>query len=303
MSSSLPPLLVIGVGRLGATLLRDLARAGVPVQGWARPSARRDQVQAWLQAQELGRCGLLPDLPRDVAVLVLAVPDQQIAPVSAALRQLGVHAEVLLHCAGALPIDPLRPAGAQACGSCHPLAAVADPLLASLRPSPLKGALFAVDGDPEAAALARKIAQALGGFAVPVTAAQRAAYHAAAALIANDWVALADAALRTALSAGLPGPELRRGLLHLAETALGALQNLPSDQELLRGLTGAVARGDGATLARHLAVLADPQVRDLHRQASAVLVDQCSAQGLLTSDAAAGLRAVLKDEEIAKQVS
>lgn len=297
MSSSLPPLLVIGVGRLGATLLRDLAQAGASVQGWARPSARRDQVQAWLRAQELGGYGLLAAMPRDVAAVVLAVPDQQIAPVSETLRQLGVRAEVLLHCAGALPVDPLRAAGAGACGSCHPLAAVADPLLASMRPSPLKGALFAVDGDPQAAELARRMAEVLGGFAVHVAAEQRAAYHAAAALIANDWVALADAALRTAISAGLPRTELRLGLLHLAETALGALQSLPSDQELLRGLTGAVARGDGATLARHLAILADPQLRDLHRQASAVLVDQCSAQGLLTSEVAAGLRAILSSEE------
>lgn len=303
MSSSLPPLLVIGVGRLGATLLRDLARAGVRVQGWARPSARRDQVQAWMKAQEMGDCELLADVPRHVEAAVLAVPDQQIATAAHLLRQLGVRAEVLLHCAGALPVEPLRPAGAAACGSCHPLAAVADPLVPSARPSPLEGALFAVDGDPQAAELARQIAGALGGFAVPVAADQRAAYHAAAALIANDWVALADAALRTASSAGLPGPELRRGLLHLAETALGALQSLPNDQEILRGLTGAVARGDGATLARHLAILADPQVRLLHWQASAVLVDRCSAQGLLTPEAAAGLRAVLDYAESPNKIS
>ncbi len=296
MSTPLPPLWVIGAGRLGATLLRDLAVAGVAVRGWARPSPRRDLVQAWLRAQGLQGVELAAELPPDLPAVVLAVPDREIASAAAALRQQGARIKVLLHCAGAMPVDPLRVSAALACGSCHPLAAVPDPLAPRPAPSPLQGALFAVDGDPAALALARQLAEVLGGVAVAVAAEQRAAYHAAAALIANDWVALADAALRTARSAGLPDAELRRGLLHLASTALGALQNLPDDQSLLRGLTGAVARGDAPTLAKHLEVIADPQVRELHRQASALLVEQCRDQGLLPAAAVAQLRAVLRSD-------
>lgn len=301
MSSPLPPIVIVGAGRLGATLLRDLARCGVPVLGWARPSERRERVQAWLSGQGLDTPGFVTELPSHVAAALLAVPDRQVEAAAATLGKRGVAMDVLLHAAGALPVDPLRAAGALACGSCHPLAAVADPLLPSQRPSPLRGALFAVDGDPAALEVAQRIARSLGGWPVEVGGGQRAAYHAAAALIANDWVALADAALRTACAAGLPEAELRQGLLHLAQTALSALQDLPRDQALLRGLTGAVARGDATTLASHLAAIADPQVLDLHRQASGLLVDRCTSEGILTAQAAAGLRAALAAHEPSAQ--
>lgn len=291
--SVLPAVVVLGAGRLGATLLRDLALAGVPVQGWARPSERSQQVQSWLQAQDLASPGLVQDLPRHIGIGLLAVSDRQVDVVAASLAQQGIAVDVLLHVSGALPVQPLRASGAGACGSCHPLAAVADPLRAAGRLSPLQGALFAVDGDPAAQQVAERLAKALGGFAVSVPTTQRAAYHAAAALIANDWVALADAALRTVHSAGLPNDALRLGLLHLAQTALDALKQLPAHQPLVLGLTGAVARGDAATLATHMAAIADPRVRDLHRQASGLLVEQCVAEGLLTDLTAAGLRAAL----------
>lgn len=291
--------LVVGAGRLAATLLADLAAAGSPALWWARPSPRRDAVQQWLARQSLpspprfAELSELVDLPIDV--LVLAVTDRQVGAVAQQLADTGLRAAVALHCAGALAVEPLRVGLAPACGSCHPLAAVADPLLGQARQSPLRHALFAVDGDEEAQLAAQQLSALLGGFSAQVKGPQRAAYHAAAALIANDWVALADAALRTVVHAGLPEPLLRRGLLHLAGTALEALQAVPAEQTLLRGLTGAVARGDGATLQRHLETIDDSQVRELHRLASLVLAKRCAQEGQLSPQVADQLAAALQD--------
>lgn len=290
--------LVVGAGRLAATLLVDLAAAGSAPLWWARPSPRRDAVQQWLARQPLPeppRFAELTELVHEpVDVLLLAVTDGQIGALAQQLADEGLRAGVALHCAGALAVEPLRVGLAPACGSCHPLAAVADPLLGQTRQSPLRHALFAVDGDEAAQLAAQQLSALLGGFAAQVKGPQRAAYHAAAALIANDWVALADAALNTAVHAGLPEPLLRQGLLHLAGTALLALQAVPAEQALLRGLTGAVARGDGATLQRHLETIDDSHVRELHRLASLVLAKRCAQEGQLSPQVAEKLAAVLE---------
>lgn len=290
--------LIVGAGRLAATLLVDLAAAGSPALWWARPSPRRDAVQRWLAGQPLlcpPRLTELAELPGSpVDVLILAVTDGQIGAVAQLLADAGLRAAVALHCAGALAVEPLRVGLAQACGSCHPLAAVADPLRGQIGQSPLRQALFAIDGDDAAQLAGQQLSAALGGFCAQVSGSQRGAYHAAAAIIANDWVALADAALRTAVHAGLPEPLLRRGLLHLAGTALLALQAVPPDQALLRGLTGAVARGDGGTLQRHLETIDDSQVRELHRLASLILAKRCAEEGQLSPQLAEQLAAALQ---------
>jgi predicted short-subunit dehydrogenase-like oxidoreductase (DUF2520 family) len=289
--------LIVGAGRLAATLLADLAAAGTAALWWARPSLRRDAVQQWLAGQRLLAPPRLIE-PTELAqsradVLILAVTDGQIGPLARQLADAGLRAAVVLHCAGALAVEPLRVGLSPACGSCHPLAAVADPLLAATRQSPLRHALFAIDGDEAAQLAAQQLSAAWGGFTAQVAGPQRAAYHAAAALIANDWVALADSALRTVVHAGLAEPELRRGLLHLAGTALLALQAVPADQPLLRGLTGAVARGDGGTLQRHLETIDDAQIRELHRLASLILAKRCAQEGQISPQVAEQLAAAL----------
>ena len=81
----------------------------------------------------------------------------------------------------------------------------------------------------------------------------RAGYHAAAVLASNDVVALMAAAaprLGARRAAGGGGP--RAALAPLMLAAAANVRALP----LERALTGPVARGDVATVERHLAALA-----------------------------------------------
>jgi predicted short-subunit dehydrogenase-like oxidoreductase (DUF2520 family) len=198
--------------------------------------------------------------------------------------------------------EAARPAG----GAMHPLAALPDPILVApagdvaAAIEPLVGALFVVDGSPRAVEAAQRVALALGGRPVRAALKDRAAYHAAAAIVANDLVALLSWGERLAVAAGLDPADARAGLVHLAGTALRSVRRgLDAGGGLAGGLTGAVGRGDDATLAGHLAAATragEPSARAGHALLSAELVDLLEAAGRLDAEAAARLRSALGDD-------
>lgn len=208
---------VVGRGRLGGAIARRLAEAEVAVDG---PHGR-------------GHDGGHAD------VVVLCVPDAAIADAAAAVAPRP--GRVVGHCSGASTLSALRPHEAF---SLHPLMTVphADAVLA--------GAPCAVaGGTPRALATAEHLADALGMRALRVDDGDRAAYHAAASIAANYLLAVEDLAERLATDAGLE----RGALGPLVRAAVAAWQ----EDGAADALTGPVARGDEATVARQRAAVAD----------------------------------------------
>jgi len=154
-----------------------------------------------------------------------------------------VPATVVAHLAGSLGLDVLEPHARRA--SIHPLVALPDPDLGAQR---LRGAWFALAGDPVGA----QVVDALGGRWFTVADKDRAAYHAAACIASNHLVALLGQAERVGAAAGVP----REALLDLVRATVGNVAELGP----ARALTGPAARGDWATIDRHLAAL-DPSER------------------------------------------
>jgi predicted short-subunit dehydrogenase-like oxidoreductase (DUF2520 family) len=280
------PLLIVGAGRAGVTLAVALLRAGQPVRLVARRSERRDKVQAWLQRHSLAIDVLAAPLP--AAVVILAVPDRALAAAAHALVAANAVAPgaIWLHLSGAAPAQVLQvPGGATELGAMHPLAALPDPLdledaAAAVRP--VFGATFALAGTHRAQEMAASLVAHMAGHIVAVADAARPLYHAAAALAANDLVALLSVAERAAIAGGLTPEQARTGLGHLMQTALDAVRRLPNATPLRLGLTGAVARGDAATLARHMQALAghDPASALIHMELSSELVELMREGGL-----------------------
>jgi predicted short-subunit dehydrogenase-like oxidoreductase (DUF2520 family) len=105
------------------------------------------------------------------------------------------------------------------------------------------GAWFAVAGDP----LVEEVVEALGGRSFTIDDADRPTYHAAAVLASNHLVALLGQVERVAGPLGIP----LDAFLDLAEGSLANVRALgPAD-----ALTGPAARGDEATIDRHLSAL------------------------------------------------
>ncbi len=179
-------------------------------------------------------------------VVLLCVPDAEIAAAAGAV----VPRPGLLvgHCSGATGLDVLAPHEAF---SLHPLMAV------PREGADLRGAGGAVAGTTSRAlATARALAARLGLDAVEVADDDRAAYHAAASAASNFLVTLEDAAERM-----LPAGAGRELLVPLVRATVEHWAALGPE----RALTGPIARGDLATVARQRAAVAEraPDLLDL----------------------------------------
>jgi predicted short-subunit dehydrogenase-like oxidoreductase (DUF2520 family) len=179
---------------------------------------------------------------RGAAVVLLCVPDSEIAAAAAAI--VGGRDGVLVgHCSGATGLDVLAPHEAF---SLHPLMTVP----AGAPRDVLAGAGCAIDGStPRALAVAEALATRLGMQPTRVADEDRAAYHAAASIASNFLVTLEGAAERMAAGAGV-----ERALL--VPLVRAAVENWAA-----RGpeaaLTGPIARGDEETVARQRAAVAE----------------------------------------------
>lgn len=230
----------IGPGRAGRALALALATAGWEVVGFR---SRHQPVD---------------DAADGVDVLVLSVPDDAVAAVAAAVEPR--EACAVVHLSGSLGLDVLTPHPRRA--SVHPLVPLPDPARGAVRLR--SGATFAVAGDPAASDLVA----ALGGIAFAVPDGDRALYHAAACVAANHLVGLLGQVERLAAAAGLP----LGAFLPLAHAALEDV----AESGPRRALTGPAARGDRATLERHLAAM-PPEERAGYR-AGVALALQVQAQ-------------------------
>jgi predicted short-subunit dehydrogenase-like oxidoreductase (DUF2520 family) len=182
-----------------------------------------------------------------VDLLVLATPDAAIAGVATEIEP--VESTVVAHLAGSLGLDVLAPHPRRA--AVHPLVSLPDADVGARRLR--AGAWFAVAGDPpDALALVEGLVADLGGRSFTVADADRASYHAAAAIASNHLVALLGQVERVAARAGVP----LEAYLDLVRATLDNVTELgPAG-----ALTGPVARGDWATVERHRAALAPDEL-------------------------------------------
>jgi predicted short-subunit dehydrogenase-like oxidoreductase (DUF2520 family) len=176
--------------------------------------------------------------PAGADAVLLCVPDGEIAAAAAAVAA-GVPVG---HCSGATGLDAL---GGHEAFSLHPLMTVP----ATGTPA-FGGAGAAVAGStPRALAIAHELAARLGLRATTVADEDRAAYHAAASIASNFLVTLEGAAERLAASAGVD----RALLAPLVRAAVDNWARLGAAD----ALTGPIARGDEATVARQRAAVAE----------------------------------------------
>jgi predicted short-subunit dehydrogenase-like oxidoreductase (DUF2520 family) len=207
---------LVGPGRVGTALARALRDAGVQVEGPLRRGERPERCDA----------------------ILLCVPDGEIA---AAAEVVTAAAPFVGHTSGATPLSVLAHAGVAAFGL-HPLQTVAHP---GVR---FEGVGAAVAGStPEALALASGLAERLGMRPFEIDDEHRAAYHAAASIASNFLVTLEAAAERLAGTAGVD----RQALAPLVRAAVETWVELGAE----RALTGPIARGDEATVARQRAAV------------------------------------------------
>jgi predicted short-subunit dehydrogenase-like oxidoreductase (DUF2520 family) len=166
---------------------------------------------------------------RDPELVLLCVPDRVIGETAAAI----VPGPWLAHVSGATPLAELAPHSRRL--SVHPLQTF------TLRrgSEQLDGAWAAITAEsPDALAVATWLAETLGLRPVPLLDANRAAYHAGAAIASNYLVTLRRAAGSLLEAAGAPPEALDPLMTRTIENGFE--------------LTGPIQRGDWETVERHL---------------------------------------------------
>ena len=250
----IPALAVIGAGRVGRAIHRAARAEGID----STLAGRADAAEACESAE----------------IALLCVPDGAIEEACEAIAD-APGLRFVGHTSGATGLEALRAAttrGAATFGL-HPLQTITDD-----NPE-LIGASCAVSGStPEAVALAQSLAQRLGMRSLELPEELRAAYHAAASIASNFLVALEESAAQLLERAGVEnGREL------LAPLVLRSAANWA--QRGPEALTGPIARGDEATVERHLEAIeaAMPELLELYR----VLAERTRSLAAADSEVAA----------------
>ena len=257
-----PSIAIIGTGRLGTALALGLRRSGYGVVGLVARHQRKAEKVAKLLRREDSRTTPAPLAAEDLNrlpgsdVILICTPDDEIEGVARQLAR-SAKAAIVLHTSGALSSDVLSPlarAGLYT-GSVHPLISVSDPESGA---AALRGAFFCIEGDTRALRIARRMVADLHGTAFSISSQSKSLYHAAAVIASPHATVLFDVAVKTLVAAGLDRKKARQVLVPLLESTVRNLKT----SDTAAALTGTFARGDVATVKRHLKALSGKE----HRQ-------------------------------------
>jgi predicted short-subunit dehydrogenase-like oxidoreductase (DUF2520 family) len=257
-----PAVAIIGPGRLGQALATALRLAGYPILAFVarRPTEASKAVRAFNRsgapAVTLG-LDRLAQLPATDLILI-TTPDDAIAETAqrlAGAERGRTHRRTVLHTSGALASDVLSPLAKSGfhTGSLHPLVSVSEPDSGA---KALRGAFYCLEGDKTALRMARSIVKDLEGKSFSIRPENKALYHAAAVMASPHLVALFDLATEMLVSCGISKKSARQVLLPLVESTINNLMVMNPEQ----ALTGTFARGDVATVRRHVDALSGKQL-------------------------------------------
>lgn len=291
----------IGAGRVGQTLARALAQAGVGVTEVSSRSAASARALS-LGVQAVAPPPRVQAQPQAVVdacdTVFITVNDDQIQAVAQALSWRA--GQCVVHCSGATELGALASAvsaGGVAAGF-HPLHTFGDVESALVG---LPGCAVAVESaDPQAAAWLADLARRIGARPFALPHGGRALYHASAHYAGALVVTLMDEALQHWARLGVSPTQALQALLPLLRSTVRAIES----QGLGPGMAGVVVRGDTGTLAQHLQALGAvgaPEQR-LYADISLRSVRLALASGRISADQAQALRALLEPAASAHRV-
>jgi predicted short-subunit dehydrogenase-like oxidoreductase (DUF2520 family) len=279
---SKPSVSIVGSGRLGTALAIALSSSGYPIQAVvARRLTTARKAAALVSRHTLALRASELDLLPSSRIVLLTTPDDEIAITAqrlASSRRCLLKESIVLHTSGALASDVLEPLTSIGfhVGSLHPLVSVSDPRTGQ---EGLLGAFYCIEGDAAATRTARAIVRDLKGRSFTISSDYKPLYHAAAVMASGHVLALYDLATEMLVQCGLERGKALRVLLPLLQSTVSNL----SRSNLARALTGTFARGDVATVRRHLQALSRdrlPEALEVYKLLGARSVQLAARNGL-----------------------
>jgi predicted short-subunit dehydrogenase-like oxidoreductase (DUF2520 family) len=258
-AKSKPGIAMVGAGNLAGALALALHESGYEIEEIIARGSAASVQKARRLAREVGASAVaVAQAQVQSEIIWFCVPDGAIAGAAASLAAADWKNKVALHSSGALTSDELavlRERGA-AVASVHPLMT----FVRGSRP-PLAGVPFAIEGSPKAVRAARAIVRELQGQPFTVRKDQKQAYHAWGMFASPLLTALLAASERVAGAAGVNRKAARQRMLPILNRTLANYARLGAPQSF----SGPIARGDAATVEKHLKILlAVPNAREVY---------------------------------------
>lgn len=284
----MPTLGFIGAGPVGTTFGVCLSSQGYEVVGVADINRAAAERFAGLVAG--GRVfGNSQELVDAAEIVFITTADDFIAKVSSDLKWRP--GQVALHCSGASTVQALASAKSQGAfvGSIHPCQSFASVEQAIAN---LPGSTFAIEAEEPVKPVLTAMARALKGDIVYLTSEDKTLYHAAAAMACNYFVTIEKLATDLWKNFGKTPADGIKAYMPLLR---GTLANIEA-AGFPNCLTGPIARGDVATIRRHLAALekSAPQLLPLYKELGLCTIPIGRAKGSLSAEKAGELTVLLK---------
>lgn len=284
---------IVGCGRAGRTFARLFAQShAFMVQDLydLNASAARACAQFADAGQPVKR---LADM-RPAPVWLIATPDDAIVDTSAALAASGKVApgNIVVHLSGATPsLDMAAVIGIGAhAGSFHPLKTFADPGYAA---GSFPGTYVALEGDKKALKVLRVALRKIGARVFEIEPGNKVLYHAGSVMVCNYLSALLEAGLRCYEAAGIKLDTAYKLMEPLVRETVDNVFRVGT----VRSLTGPIARGDHAVVARQLDAVSrrDRELGALYRELGRVALGLARSKGEAESRNLARIARVLKE--------
>ena len=278
----------IGAGPVGSTFGVRLSEQGYPVIGVADicPAATERFAKLVPGCRVFGKNQELVDA---VDMVFITTADDFIVKVSSEL--IWRKGQVAVHCSGASTVQSLEAARRQGAlvGSIHPCQTFAgiDQAIANL-----PGSTFAIEAEEPVKTTLAQMARALKGDIVYLTSEDKVLYHAAAAIACNYFTTIVKLATDLWRNFGKASADGIKAYMPLLR---GTLTNIET-VGFPKCLTGPIARGDVATINRHLAALKKyaPDLLPLYKELGRFTIPIAQDKGSLTADKAEDLKKLLQ---------
>jgi predicted short-subunit dehydrogenase-like oxidoreductase (DUF2520 family) len=248
--SAKPHIAIVGAGNLASSLAVSLRAVGYEIEQIIARESAASMRRARRLAREIGASAARAARARIRSNVVwFCVPDAAIASAAESLAEAANwRGKVALHSSGALISDELavlHRLGA-AVASVHPLMT----FVRGSRPS-LMDVPFALEGDQKAVRAARAIVRDLRGQPFNIQKQHKAAYHAWGMFASPLLTALLAASEHVAGAAGVRRKAARERMLPILKQTLANYARLGAPGSF----SGPIARGDVATVKKHLKIL------------------------------------------------
>jgi predicted short-subunit dehydrogenase-like oxidoreductase (DUF2520 family) len=244
-----PVITIVGAGNLANALAPALVAAGYRIDRILSRDRSSSLKRAQVLARRVGGKAAALGAPVSAGVLWLCVSDDAIRPCARELSRAGTwKGRVVLHSSGALSSDelaPLRRRGASV-ASLHPMMTFVPSARVRMAEVP-----FAVEGDPAAVRMARRIVRDLKARAFTLSKRNKPLYHAFGSFSSPMVIATLAMAERIAAAAGVPARMRREVMLPIVRKTFSNYLEGSAD----KAFSGPIARGDVNTIRRHLRAL------------------------------------------------